>query len=107
LSILYVNLINRDRLDSYPPTLYNETSTNPFGGKTMPEMSEKHHEQDPHMVEVREHMKAARQAMHQSFESLMPTGYLEKRRAARKEFLLAMRSMVDAAIARLEKRADQ
>ena len=69
----------------------------------MTEMTEKHHEKDPRMVEAREHMKAARQAMHQSFEALMPVGYLEKRRAARKEILLAMRSMVDAAIAHIEK----
>ena len=69
----------------------------------MTETTETHSEKDPRMVEAREHMKAARQAMHQSFQALMPAGYLEKRRAARKEMLLAMRSMVDAAIAHIEK----
>jgi hypothetical protein len=69
----------------------------------MTETTEKHHEKDPRMVEAREHMKAARQAMRQSFEAMMPPGYLEKRRTVRKEILLAMRSMVDAAIAHIEK----
>jgi hypothetical protein len=73
----------------------------------MTETTEKHYEKDPQLVEAREHMKAARHAMHKSFEGLLPPGYHENRRAARKEILLAMRSLVDAAIARVEKRVEE
>jgi hypothetical protein len=73
----------------------------------MAETNEKHYEKDPRLVEAKEHMKAARQAMRQSFEALMPPGYVEKRRAAHREMLLAMRSLVDAAIAHVEKKAEE
>jgi len=61
------------------------------------------HEKNPHFEEAREHMKAARAAMRESYESMLPPGFLESRRKARKEFLLAMRSMLDAAIERVDK----
>jgi hypothetical protein len=61
------------------------------------------HEKDPRFEEVRQHMKAAREAMHESYESILPPGFLESRRKARKEFLLAMRSMLDVAIERVDK----
>jgi hypothetical protein len=57
----------------------------------------------PHMDEAREHMKAAREAIHGAWEAWVPAGYLEKRRAFRKEMLKAMRSMLDAAIERSER----
>jgi hypothetical protein len=60
------------------------------------------HEKDPRFEEARQHMKAARAAMRKSYESLLPPGFLESRRKARKEFLLAMRSIMDAAIERVE-----
>ena len=72
----------------------------------MTENTEKHDEKNARMVEAREHMKEARKAMRKSFEALMPPGYFEHRRAARKEMLLAMRSMVDAAIQRIEKKSE-
>ena len=72
----------------------------------MTETTEKHDEKNARMVEAREHMKSARKAMRNSFEALMPPGFLEHRRAARKEMLLAMRSMVDAAIERIEKKPE-
>jgi len=53
--------------------------------------------------EAREHMHAARKAMRQTMMAWIPEGYLEHRRAARKEVLLAMRSLVDAAIERVGK----
>jgi hypothetical protein len=61
------------------------------------------HEKDPRFEEVRQHMKAARAAMRESYESMLPPGFLESRRKARKEFLLAMRSMLDVAIERVDK----
>ena len=50
--------------------------------------------------EAREHMKAARASIRETFEDLLPRGFVEHRRAARRELLLAMRSLLDAAIER-------
>lgn len=60
-------------------------------------------EKNPHLKEARQHMRAARSAMRKSFEAFMPAGFIENRREARKEALLALRSMLDAAIQRMEK----
>jgi hypothetical protein len=70
-------------------------------------MSEEHeneHMKNEHFEEAREHMRAARKAMHDSVKAWLPEGYFEHRRAARKEFLMAMRSLMDAAIDHTEKK---
>jgi integrase len=54
--------------------------------------------------ETREHLKAAREEMRKSVETLLPPGFLDHRRAARKEFLLAARSFLDAAIKRMDEK---
>ncbi len=59
---------------------------------------------DPKFEEARKHFKAARESMHQSLKELLPKSYTEHSRAAHKEFLLAMRSLLDAAIERMEKK---
>ncbi len=61
------------------------------------------HKMDPHLQEARQHMKDARAAMRRSFEALLPHGFVENRKEARKQTLLAMRSMIDAAIERTAK----
>jgi hypothetical protein len=71
----------------------------------MTENSEKIREMNPHIHEAGEHIKVARDNMRKSFEALLPPGYVEHRKAAHKEFLLAMRSLVEAAIDRLETRS--
>jgi hypothetical protein len=48
--------------------------------------------------EAREHMKAARTSVRTTFEGLLPKDFVEHQRAARKEILLALRSLLDAAI---------
>jgi hypothetical protein len=55
--------------------------------------------------EAREHMKAAREAMHESVRALFPPEFIEQRRAARREMLLAARSMIDHAIERIDRKA--
>lgn len=68
-------------------------------------MSEQTHHEMPHnpkIDEAREHMRAAHQNMHKVFESMIPEGVRENRTAARKEFLLGLRSLLDAAIDRSE-----
>jgi hypothetical protein len=54
--------------------------------------------------EAREHYKAARAEMRKGLETLLPTGFLEHRKKARHEMLLAVRSMIDAAIKRTEEK---
>ncbi|MGD0002922.1 MAG: hypothetical protein ABSE06_01690 [Anaerolineaceae bacterium] len=61
------------------------------------------HEKDPHFEEARQHMKAAREAMHKTYENMLPPGFTENRRKARKEILMAVRSMLDAAIEHVDK----
>lgn len=54
--------------------------------------------------ETREHLKAAREEMRKSYEALLPPGFVEHRRAARKEFLLAARSLIDAALKKMDEK---
>ena len=68
-------------------------------------MAEKTHhtvEMSPRMKEAREHARAARASMRKSLEELIPRGFIEHRRAARREMLLAVRSLIDAAIERFD-----
>ena len=50
-------------------------------------------------------MKAAREEMKKTLEAMMPPGYREHRRAARREMLLAFRSLIDAAIKKTEEKS--
>ena len=67
-------------------------------------MPEKTHQASPRLKEAREHVKAAQQSFTLSLQDLIPKGFIEHRRAARREMLLAMRSLLDAAIERTEKK---
>lgn len=55
--------------------------------------------------EARQHFRAAREEMRKGLETLFPEGFLDHRRNARREMLLAWRSMLDAAIQRTEEKA--
>ena len=55
-------------------------------------------EKDPKYEEARAHMREAHDALHEAFDALMPAGFRENRRKARREMLLAFRSMLDVAI---------
>ncbi len=59
--------------------------------------------QNPNIKEAREHMRAARENMHKVAESFLPEGTREHHRVARKEFLMGLRSLLDAAIEHTEK----
>lgn len=52
--------------------------------------------------DTRSHLRAARKAFGQSLEGLLPPGFLEPTRTARREMLLAARSLIDHALERLE-----
>ena len=58
---------------------------------------------NPNLQEARDHFHAARKEMRTSMEALIPAGFLERRRAARKEFLLGLKKLVDAAIDHVDK----
>ena len=70
-------------------------------------------EQTPHQKkyeervpeEVRQHFRAAREEMRKGLETFLPEGFFEHRRNARREMLLAWRSMLDAAIKRMDDKA--
>lgn len=69
----------------------------------MPEKTAHAEERSARLHEAREHMRAARSSIRETFEDFLPKGFIEHRRAARKEFLLAMRSLLDAAIERADR----
>jgi hypothetical protein len=52
--------------------------------------------------ETRQHLRAARQAMREGMESLFPPEFIQSRRAARREMLLAARSLIDHALQRMD-----
>jgi len=55
--------------------------------------------------DARQHVRAARQAMGKGWESLFPPEFIEHRRAARREMLMAARSLIDHALKRMEEKA--
>ena len=58
-----------------------------------------------HLPRAWQHMKAAGEELRKGLASVVPPEVHEHGRAARREALLAARSVIDAALARLEKRA--
>lgn len=54
--------------------------------------------------EVRQHVRAARQEISESLQAFLPPEFIEHRRKARKEMLLAWRSMIDSALERMDEK---
>jgi hypothetical protein len=54
--------------------------------------------------ETREHLRSARKEMRHAWEALFPPEFITHRRAARREFLLAARTLIDHALERIEAR---
>ena len=54
--------------------------------------------------ESRKHYRAAREELRKSFNAWFPPEYLESRRAARKEMLLAAREFINHAIERIDEK---
>jgi predicted phage gp36 major capsid-like protein len=52
--------------------------------------------------ETRQHFRAAREELHKSLEGILPPEFMEHRLKARKEMLLAWRSMIDASLKRMD-----
>jgi hypothetical protein len=66
----------------------------------------KHHK-DEIPEEARQHVRAAREEMRESIKAFLPPGFIEHRKKARKEMLLAWRSLIDSAIERMDKKEDE
>jgi hypothetical protein len=56
---------------------------------------------------AREHMREARRELRESMNSLFPPEFVQHRRRARREMLLAWRSFLDRAIQRIDGRIDE
>ena len=54
------------------------------------------------LKETRQHLRAAHTEMRESFKSLFPPEFIEHRRAARREMLLAVRSLIDHTLEHME-----
>ena len=52
--------------------------------------------------EVRGHFREARQELRESMKTFLPPGFIEHRHKARKEMLLAWRSLIDSALERMD-----
>ncbi len=52
--------------------------------------------------ETRQHLRAARHEFRRSMKGMIPRGFVEHQRRARREMLLAWRSMIDARLSRLD-----
>ena len=52
--------------------------------------------------EAWEHTRAARKELREGIKSLFPSDFFGHRQAARKEMLLAMRSVIEAALEKIE-----
>lgn len=56
--------------------------------------------------EVRQHVRAAREEFRESIRALLPPEFVEHRRKARKEMLLAWRSVIDRALERMAEKEE-
>ena len=62
------------------------------------------HFEDHIPEDVRQHAHAAREEMRESVKAFLPPKFWEHSRKARKEMLLAWRSMIDHALERMDKK---
>ena len=65
------------------------------------------HFEDQIPEDVREHTRAARAELRESMKALLPPGFIEHRKKARKEMLLAFRSLIDSAIDRMDGKTEE
>ena len=65
------------------------------------------HFEDEIPEEVRQHARAARDELRESVKAFLPSGFVEHRKKARKEMLLAWRSLIDSAIERIDQTKDE
>jgi hypothetical protein len=57
--------------------------------------------------EVRQHVRAAREETRESIKAFLPPQFIEHRKKARREMLLAWRSLIDATLERMEEKEEK
>lgn len=57
--------------------------------------------------EVRQHVRAAREELRESVKSFLPPGFVQHRKNARREMLLAWRSLIDSVLERMEEKVEE
>jgi hypothetical protein len=62
------------------------------------------HFEDRIPEDARQHARAAREELRESVKAFLPPGFIEHRRKARREMLLAWRSLIDATLERMDKK---
>lgn len=71
----------------------------------MAEVEEKKRRHGPKLPkDVVEHARAASREQRQAFKALIPDSFWAHQKTAKREALLAMRSLIDAALAQLEEK---
>jgi hypothetical protein len=65
------------------------------------------HFEDGIPEDVREHFREARKEVKESMKAFLPPGFIEHRRNARREMLLAWRSLIDAALERMDQKKEE
>lgn len=65
------------------------------------------HFEDEIPEDVREHFREARKELRESMKAFLPPGFIEHRRNARREMLLAWRSLIDSALERMDGKEKQ
>ena len=66
--------------------------------------SRRKHYEDQIPDEVRQHVRAAREEMRESMKAFLPPGFVQHRKNARREMLLAWRSLIDSALERMDEK---
>ncbi len=74
----------------------------PMAKQSKPSADEKRWGGSPE--ETREHLRSARKEIREAWEALFPPEFIAHRRAARRECLLAARTLINHALERLEAR---
>lgn len=67
----------------------------------------RHSFEDEIPEEVREHFRAARRELREGMKEFLPPGFIEHRKKARREMLLAWRSLIDAALEKMDEKEEE
>ena len=73
----------------------------------MHERKTHHHFTNEIPEDVREHFRQARRELRESMKEFLPPGFIEHRQKARREMLLAWRSLIDAALERMDEKKEE
>jgi hypothetical protein len=73
----------------------------------MHEKKTRYHFEDEIPEDVKEHFREARKELRESMKGFLPPGFIEHRNKARREMLLAWRSLIDAALEKIDEKKEE